>query len=105
MPQSRQYESRAQRQQAYRQRHAEARQLQLAQRSLPPLPAVPTMPGARRWDVLLQLAGWSLTTALEEMRDYYDERSEEWQEGERGVTFEERMDLLEQAVQALEELS
>jgi len=36
-----------------------------------------------------------------EMRDYADDRSEAWQESDRAQEFEERIDLVETAVQAV----
>ena len=60
MPQARQYQSAAQRRAAYRQRRTRAHAAQLAQQSLPPLPAVWTMPGRTRWTALLRQAQWAL---------------------------------------------
>lgn len=104
MPQPKHYETNAQRQAAYRGRSLQARQAQLAARALPALPAVPTMPGHRRWAALIQLAQWALQSALDEMQDYHDERSEAWQESDRAEAFQERFSLLEQALEPLAEL-
>lgn len=104
MPQPKQYENRAQRQAAYRRRRAQAHAAQLAARSLPTLPALPTMPGHRRWTALEQLAIWALQTDLEERHNYFDDRSEAWQESERAEAFQERIDILEQALEPLLDL-
>jgi hypothetical protein len=40
----------------------------------------------------------------EEMQAYYDDRSETWQEGGRGDSFQKRMDALCQAREELEEV-
>lgn len=104
MPQPRCHENQAQRQQAYRQRSATARQQQLAARALPPLPALPAMPGHRRWRALFQLAHWALHAAGDEMQAYYDDRSETWQESDNAEALLEQIALVEQALEPLEEL-
>ncbi len=104
MPQPKRYENRALRQQAYRRRTAEARQTQLAARALPPLPAIPTMPGHRRWQALLGLGQWALETARDEMQDYHDDRSEAWQESEAADTINDRIAALDETIQSLEAL-
>ena len=62
---------------------------------MPPAPAIPTMPGERRWAALAAQAQSDLETVQREMQDYYDERSEAWQEGEKGDDFQERLDRLD----------
>jgi|SRR6185503_548625 len=104
MPQPRVHESSAQRQAAYRQRTARARQQQLTAQSLPPLPALPTMPGQARWLALLVQAQWCLTQVANEMQQYYEDRSEAWQESAKGTAFEERLEAVQEVLQALEEL-
>lgn len=104
MPQPRCYENRALRQLAYRRRTAAARQAHLAAASLPPLPAIPTMPGHRRWEALVKLAQWALETARDEMQDYHDDRSEAWQESDAADTFNERIADVESALQAVDDL-
>ena len=84
MPQPKLYLNRAAQQAAYRQRQATARRQQLAQRSLPQLPALPTVPGRHRWQALLELAQWATQTIVDERQDYFDERPEEWQDSDRG---------------------
>ena len=104
MPQPRLHESSAQRQAAYRQRTAVARQQQLAAQALPPLPALPTMPGQARWLALLIQAQWCLTQMANEMQQYYEARSEAWQESDKGTAFEERLDAMQEALAMLQEL-
>ncbi len=103
MPQPRKYASPAQRQAAYRHRREQARQQQMAARGLPPLPGIPTMPGQARWS-----AAWTMARALmeqmsTEMQDYYQARTEEWQESERGEEFALRLDAVENLLSQMEE--
>ena len=104
MPTPRRYASQAERQAAYRQRQAEARSKGQAAKGLPPLPAIASLPGRARWQGLLGQAGQLLRTVEAEMQEYYDGRSERWQEGERGETFLERLQAIQEAQAALEDL-
>ena len=104
MPQARQYENAAQRQAAYRRRQSQARAAQLAQKSLPPLPAVPTLPGHARWRALLSQAQWVLSQLSLEMQAYYEQRSEQWQESAPGESFQERLEAVQELLAQVEEL-
>ena len=97
MPTPRKYASGAQRQAAYRQRLARAKQTHQA-------PAWPTKPGYRRWEAMTKQVKEVLDTALTEMQDYFDERSDAWQESERAQALSDRMDVLTEAIDALERL-
>jgi hypothetical protein len=89
MPQPRTYASDAARQAAYRSRCKAARLSELARKGLPPMPALPTMPGTARWKAALKQAELLTGAVCQEMQDYYDERSEEWQEGDRAEEFQD----------------
>jgi hypothetical protein len=102
MAQPQRYENSAHRQAAYRQRTARLRAEQLQARSLPPLPAVPGIPGWTRWRGLLGQAHWSLRQTVTEMEQYAQERSETWQESERGENFEERLGAVQELLDAVE---
>ena len=104
MLQIRKYESNAQRQAAYRLRMQHARNEQLSARSLPPLPAIPAMPGNARWRDSLRQAHWLMETTASEMQAYSDERSEEWQEGDKGELFTNRTESLHDLLEDLDEL-
>ena len=104
MAQPRLHESPARRQAAYRQRVALARQQQLSAQSLPPLPALPTVPGQVRWLALLVQAQWCLDQVSDEMQQYYEARSQVWQESNKGTDFEERLEALQGVAALLEEL-
>ncbi len=104
MPQPRLHESSAQRQAAYRQRVDQARQQQLTAQALPPLPALPTVPGQARWLALLVQAQWCLTQVTNEMQQYHEVRSDAWQESDKGTAFEERLEAVQEVIAMLEEL-
>lgn len=96
MPIPRQYSDQAEKQRAYRQRQAKARLAELAAKGIPVAPPIPTMPSTERWAGLLAVALRSVETAGEEMRAYWDERTERWQDSERGEAMAERIAALEQ---------
>ena len=102
MPTPRRYANPAERQAAYRQRREAARRQALAAKGMPPLPAIPTMPGTRRWAAMSEAARRLLQSVQEEMQHYYDERAEEWQASDRGETMAERLPALEEAIAAIE---
>ena len=95
MPTPRQYSTQAEKQAAYRKRQAEARRAEQEAKGLPALPTVPTLPGAKRWQAMQEQARALLQTMAEEMQTYFEERSEKWQEGEKGEAMQERIDALE----------
>jgi hypothetical protein len=92
----------AEKQKAYRERQKQARALELQQKGMPASSPIPTMPAAPRWNALLEAARANIETAKEEMQGYFDDRSEEWQEGERGQAMQERIEQLETALDALD---
>lgn len=104
MPQPRKYASRAHQQAAYRQRRALSEAQHLAQKGLPPLPAIPTMPGNVRWAAMIAQATRLLYEAAQEMQSYHDDRSEAWQQSDRAEELLSRMQQLEELIDALEGL-
>ena len=104
MSQARKHQSPSHRQAAYRARLQTARRLQLESQGLPALPAISTMPGVARWNTALLHAAQILSTVQSEMESYFDDRTELWQESERGVLHLERMSAVEALVDALGEL-
>ena len=101
----RQRQQTAARQQRFRQRQRQARQQEQAAKGLPPLPAIPTMPGYARWRAALQAAQALLEQVSQEMEDYYTERSEEWQEGYAGTGFAEQQEALARVLSQLEDVA
>ena len=104
MPTPRKHANPAQRQAAYRARLREVRAQELADRGLPPLPAIPSIPGQRRWNALIRRVLRVLETLAVEMQSYYDDRSDAWRDSDRGETHLERLEAVEAAVSAAEEL-
>lgn len=105
MPQPRHHPSHAARQAAYRARCRQARQKEMAARGLPRLPAVPTLPGTARWSAAVSQALTLLETVRTEMEDYHADRSETWQESERGEAFTDRVQTLDDLLCELEQFA
>lgn len=105
MPQERKYASSAGRQAAYRKRCERTRQLELAAKGLPALPAISTMPGLPRWNASLNTARELVERTVDEMQEYFDERSEEWQEGERAEGHQEKIDSVQTLLDAFGDLT
>ena len=79
--------------------HLIAQHALLESKGLPRLPAVPTIPGHTRWNAMIRTAYTLLTNAAEEMQDYYDDRSEEWQKGEKAEALIEKMEQIQEAAE------
>jgi hypothetical protein len=101
MPQPRMHASHAARQAAYRRRQEQARTDRLHTRGLPSLPAITTLPGSARWTSAISQANCLLAMVVAEMQDYFDERTEEWQENERGEAHQQRMEAVQEIVNSL----
>ena len=77
---------------------------ELAQRGLPPAPAIPSIPGQKRWKAGLEYASSLLEAISQEMQNYFEERSEEWQESERGEAHSEAAAAVEDLAHSVREL-
>jgi hypothetical protein len=97
--------SAAARQAAYRSRREQARQADLTAKGLPALPVIATLPGRARWNASFLAAHELIACTLGEMQDYYDDRSDAWQENERGEEHQERIASVEAVVDALADLT
>jgi len=104
MPQPKVHASAAERQAAFRLRSEQARQAEIAAKGLPPLPVIASIPGWPRWNATFKLAHALMEGAVTEMRDYFDDRSDAWQESERGADHQERTESAETVRDALEDL-
>lgn len=104
MPQPKKYQNHAARQAAYRRRAAASQQRHLESRGLPPLPAIPALPGTRRWTQALEQARCLVEMVVDEMTAYFDDRSEAWQESDRAAEHQERIDQVQEVLDALSEL-
>lgn len=102
MPAPKLYRDHAARQAAYRKRQKQTREQEREEKGLPPLPAIATMPGHARWSQTLARASCLLTMVVAEMQAYFDERSETWQEGDRGGDHQQRMEAIQEILDALE---
>jgi hypothetical protein len=92
------------RQAAYRVRQAAQRRQELADRGLPSFPPLPTMPGTARWNAAIQRCMVLLTLICGEMSTYYDDRSQTWQESDRGENHQEQIEALNDLLVSLEEI-
>jgi hypothetical protein len=104
MPAKRKYDTSAKRQAAYRTILRSAHNELQAEKGIPPLPPIATIPGHRRWGAMLQMASRLVRSIHDEMQGYFDERSESWQESDRADAFIERMDELAELIGSLESL-
>jgi len=104
MPQLRLHRNPAARQAAYRRRQSDALLQQQRAKGLPAMPAVPTIPGTARWTAATEMAARLLSDVADEMEAYYDDRSEEWQQDQRGETHQERIDTLQEVVGNLNDI-
>ena len=95
MPQPRKYDSAALKQAAYRRRCQAAHQDQLRSKGLPALPPLPQIPARARWRAALKSACALLEQTTCEMRAYYEDRSESWQETERAGVLLDQLEALE----------
>ena len=105
MPTPKKHVNAAARHAAYRKRQQEARRQELTRKGLPPLPMVPTIPGEARWKKMLDEAGALLALVVEERGDYYEDRSDEWQESDKGDAFQERSDAVTDILNAVDDLA
>jgi hypothetical protein len=103
MPQPKQYANRAAQQAAYRQRRASSERELLSRKGLPPLPAIPTLPGHARWRAMLSQAQTLLCAAAEEMQTYHDERSEAWQQSANAEELLAKLERLQETISQLED--
>lgn len=104
MPTPRRYADNAERQSAYRARGRAQRDKELSSKGLPRLPAVGTIPGHQRWDAMIGQVIVLLESITVEMKAYWADRSEGWQESERGEGFAERMEQIEEILTLMLEL-
>ncbi len=105
MPQPRKYANRADQQAAYRQRRIVSDRQMLARKGLPPLPAIPTMPGNARWSAMIAQAHLLLSEAVVEMQDYqdyHDDRSKQWQESTKAQELLSKLEPLQETMDQLQ---
>lgn len=98
MPRTRKYQTNSERQAAYRRRCAQV--ANIAHTSEP----IPSAPGRRRWKAMLKAASVLLDCAAGEMQDYFEARSEAWQESQTGESLTEMLESVQDALATLEDL-
>jgi len=89
MPTPRVHTDQAEKQRVYRQR-TKQRQVE----ALYALPGVPKTPGKARWTGLINAALKHVESVRDEMQTYWDERTERWQNSDRGDAIAARIDQL-----------
>lgn len=104
MPTPRKHNSNALRQAAYRKRQEMASHAERQLQCFPPLPLIPTMPGTRRWTRMLENARTFVETVIQEREDYYGERSEAWQDSDKGCDFQQNTEALDAVLDAFDGL-
>jgi len=104
MPQPRKYASRAAQQAEYRKRQAGEQRRLLESKGLPMLPAISTIPGHVRWNAMLVQAQTLLTDAADEMQEYHDDRSEEWQDSNKAEAMLERIELFQETAEQIQQM-
>ena len=104
MPQPRKYATRAEQQAAYRKRRIISDRELLAQKGLPPLPAIPTIPGNARWSAMIKQAHTLLSEAVVEMQNYHDDRSEQWQDSTKAEELLAKLEHLQETMAQLQEV-
>jgi hypothetical protein len=60
------------------------------------------MPGTARWNTAIKQARGLVEMVLEEMQAYHDDRSEVWQETTQASALIERMDALQELIDAMD---
>jgi hypothetical protein len=101
MPTPRKHACPAQRQRAYRERKRAALDGEMRAKGMPALARLPSTPGAARWKALAAMAGLLLQTAQDEMQARWDDRSEAWQESERGEALQRLLDQVGEACECV----
>ena len=94
MPTPKKYASAAEKQAAYRQRLA----------TQPHPKPVSSIPGYRRWNVMKSQSLSAMETMIDEMESYYDQRSESWQNSERGEAFAEVIESMSDIAASLRDI-
>jgi len=82
------------RQAAYRKRRRTIIDFILSMQGLPSLPAVSTIPGWPWWKEAMTRIVAQLELIENEMTEYYDQRTERWQESDKAETFYNNRELL-----------
>ena len=104
MPTPRKHANHAQRQRAYLERQKAALRALIAAKNIPVGAAVRAIPSTLRWKALSEQAQNILQTLQSEMDAYHDERSEAWQESEKGEAFQETIERVAEALESVQNI-
>jgi hypothetical protein len=66
--------------------------------------SINSIPSTARWKSLREQALSALQSLQNEMQAYLDDRSEVWQESERGMTFQDKIESVEDVTAALQDV-
>ena len=100
----RKYANNAERQAAYRARYASQVKIESGLRSLVAPPRIPPAMGHRRWNTMMVQACSMVETAIGEMEAYYEEKSEAWQDSERGERLSEKLESAQEIAALMRDL-
>lgn len=101
MPTPKVYESTAERMRAYRLRKKQAAGSELDVAGVGASASLGTAARYAHWNALIKSAQAALQTAHDQMEAYFADRSDRWQESDRGEQFQERIDSLENLLEDL----
>ena len=102
MPEPKKYADSAARQHAYRRRQQAANSLGTG---FPLSAGIRAMPSHFRWKAMQEKARVLLAAVVSEMEDYAGDRSDEWQDSDKANAFEEKLDLVREAIDAIEAIA
>jgi hypothetical protein len=104
MPQPQKYNSHAERQAAYRRRRQDELTQHLDRKGLPHLPVGKTrVAGHARWQAAMSMVEAQMIRVEAEMEAYFEDRSERWQQAEKGEDFEQKLTDLRAALELVTE--
>jgi hypothetical protein len=69
---------------------------------LPPLPALPSLPGNARWSAMIAQAHLLLSEAVAEMQNYPDNRFEQWQDSTKTEELLAKLEHLQETMDQLQ---
>jgi hypothetical protein len=102
MPQPKRHRNAAAKQRSYRQRLEAKFGASVCPAQTPKASPVSVIPSTARWRAMREHAVGLLGNLKTEMENYRADRTGNWQESEKGEAFQEKLDLLQEAVAILD---
>ena len=93
------------RQRRFRMRQQDIRLREQREKGLPPMPRITAMPGTARWKATIEAAEALLSQAAEEIDEYWEYRSETWQESYAAEELLQRKKRLSKMAETLSEMA